>query len=297
MLRLPSRQEHEGVAGFFGQVGPETHYLYETFPAPGVAALRLVHDLQHTRRPGNVIWNLPNALRPEVIPEEDAYEDEEPGEVDDDAIHPEERPDRRDRGRDEIRPTANLLGWGPAVRLTNEQRQILKNCGVQDDGFADHLVRFELNNGVFEAIADRIRASVDKYKCGASLHEHKSGSQARCPYIEKGVEDVAFSRNQLYCEGSVRAACAYQLDTRFSVAARVMAYGMRKEPTNDIHNWCYDFNRYHNVPEDWIATRNTAFRFGQVDKLNALDKHTAFTEKDRLRTPLLASAVVKKCSF
>jgi hypothetical protein len=53
-------------------------------------------------------------------------------------------------------PTDNLLGWAPAVRLTNEQRQISENCGVQEAGFADHLARFALNNGLFEAIPDRV---------------------------------------------------------------------------------------------------------------------------------------------
>jgi hypothetical protein len=70
---------------------------------------------------------------------------------------------------------------------------------------------------------------------------------------------------------------------------------MKKEPCGNMHNWaCYDFGRYTNVPHDWIATRNRVFEYGQVLRLNAADKHTAYTEKDRLRTPLITAGVVKK---
>jgi len=83
-----------------------------------------------------------------------------------------------------------------------------------------------------------------------------------------------------------------------SVATRVMAFRMRKEPIGERHSWCcYDFNNYERVPDDWIATRNQVYQYGQVQKLNLGDKHTAYTEKNRLRTPLLTSAVVKKAAF
>jgi hypothetical protein len=249
LQRLPGRDDHNGIAGYFGRVNGETHHLYESLPSPGVAAQRAVVDLQYTMNQGPQIWNLPEELRPpedewvaEVPePNDDLLEDEE-----DEAI-PE-----RERGIGAVGvegmeplPTANLLGWSPAVRLTNEQRQISENCGVQEEGFADHLVRFALNNGLFEATADRVRVSADRYKCGASLHEHESGSLAQCPYVERDTEPTVFSRTKLYCKGGVRAGCAYQLDTRISAASRIMAFRMRKEPCGDLNNWaCYDFGRY-----------------------------------------------------
>jgi hypothetical protein len=45
LLQLPGINEYEGVSGFFGRVGANTHYLYESLPAPGVVALRLLRDL------------------------------------------------------------------------------------------------------------------------------------------------------------------------------------------------------------------------------------------------------------
>lgn len=169
LMRLPGREEFQGVAGYFGHVNAETHYLYESLPAPGVAAQRVIADLQYTLGQRQQIWNMPEELRPE----EEAPDDIDEDEPQDEAIPDEERVAEAPEAQEPL-PTANLLGWSPAVCLTNDQRQILENCGVQEEGFADHLVRFSLNNGLFESVADRVRTSADRYKCGASLHEHKS---------------------------------------------------------------------------------------------------------------------------
>jgi hypothetical protein len=140
LLRLPGRDEYEGVAGYFGQVSGQTHHLYESLPSPGVAAQRVVADLNYTLRQGVQIWDMPEDLRPAEEVEEQEDEEER-----DEAVPEEER---HDFVPEAVRPLpiANLLGWSPAVRLTNEQRQVLENCGVQEEGFADHLVRFALNN-------------------------------------------------------------------------------------------------------------------------------------------------------
>jgi hypothetical protein len=78
-------------------------------------------------------WDLPDALRPDVQVEEEAQEDqpdeEEEPEGDpalalaDDERREEPEPVGQPR---RPKPTADLLGWLPAVRLTNEQRQTLK---------------------------------------------------------------------------------------------------------------------------------------------------------------------------
>jgi hypothetical protein len=72
---------------------------------------------------------------------------------------------------------------------------------------------------------------------------------------------------------------------------------MKKESIGDRHSLeCY-FNNYENLPQTWIETRNFVFDYGQVVKLNTGDKHTAYTEKKPLRTPLQTSEVVKKTAF
>jgi hypothetical protein len=88
-------------------------------------------------------------LRPIVVPGPEPGEEWDEG--DDEALPPEEQPGQQGEQRPNL--PANLLDWAPAVRLTNEQRQILANCGVQEHGFADGLVRFALNNDLLEAIA------------------------------------------------------------------------------------------------------------------------------------------------
>jgi hypothetical protein len=266
LLRLPSREDFAGIGGFFGPVCPQTHHLYEPLPSPGVAALKVLNDLLFTRDPRlHPVWDLPDDLRPEPI----EVEGEEVEDWEGDEAIPEE--ERREVVRDvhELRPTANLLCWSTSVRLTNEQRQTVEACGIDEEGFADDFVRYSLSNGLFEALADRVRTSADRYKFGASLHEHQLGSLAQCPYVEREPKEHAvFSRTKLYSEGGIRASCAFQLDERMSVATRVMAFRMRKEPIGGLQSWpCYDFNQYLNVPEDWIETRNTVFNYGQVIKL------------------------------
>jgi hypothetical protein len=191
------------------------------------------------------VWDLPDDLRPEpLIPQvEDEVEEEQWN--GDEAISLEERGQVHLEARG-LSPTANLLGWAPSVRLTNEQRRMIENCGIGEDVFSDSFERYLLNQGLFEALADRIRASADKYKSGASLHEHVNGSLTQCPLVEREPnEREGFSRTKLYSEGSIRASSAFQLDERTSVATRVMSYRMRKEPIGERHSWaCYDFRIY-----------------------------------------------------
>jgi hypothetical protein len=122
-----------------------------------------------------------------------------------------------------------------------------------------------LNNGLFETIAIRVKQSSDRYKIRASLHEHSDGSLAQCAYVEKDTRGRRFCRTVQYSEGSVREACAYQMDQRLSVAARIVAYRMKKEPDGERQPWsCYDYNSYRDVPADWAATRNSVFEYGRV---------------------------------
>jgi hypothetical protein len=310
LLRLPGVNEYEGVSGFFGRVGPETHFLYESLPAPGVVALRLLRDLVYTRHIfDHPDWDLPDALRPEQLAPEPQVEEEVNLEAPEDADEEQDLAlQQADDGEVAVepepvgeprrpRPTANLLGWSPAERLTNEQRQALEDCGLGDE-FPTDYPRFMLNNGLFEAIAIRVKQSSNRYKIGASLHEHSDGSLAQCAYVEKDTEGRRFSRTVQYSEGSIRGACAYQMDQRLSVAARIVAYRMKKEPDGERNpRSCYDYNNYRDVPADWVATRNSVFEYGRVERLNAGDKHTAYTETDRLRTPFLNAGVVKKASY
>jgi hypothetical protein len=137
LLRLPGENVYEGVSGFFGRVGPETHLLYESLPAPGVVALRLLRDLGYTRHVfDHPDWDLPDALMPQQQAPEPQPEEEEPAGQEDADKEGHPALELADDGEAVVevaapaehrrpRPTANLLGWSPAERLANEQRQAL----------------------------------------------------------------------------------------------------------------------------------------------------------------------------
>lgn len=311
---IPGKTAYAGINGFYGPVTNATHVIYETYAAPGVAAQRVHEDyLYTTQQNRDPIWDLPEGVRPveqivianpEVVVAEGIENEGDDPPVEDEA--PPEHAAADPAAVSEVgepvavRPTANLLGWGRATKLTTEPRQTIENCGIggEEEGFPSEAARFCLNNGFFEHTAAQVTRSSQYYKTDASLHEHITGSQAQCAFVEKGEEAIGFNRLRRYVEGNIRACSSYQLEYRMSIAARVMAYRMRKEPADNRQSWCcYDFNQYQQVPQNWIDTRNGVFNYGSVTPLNAATKYTEFTEKDRLSTSLLVAGFVNKKSF
>jgi hypothetical protein len=64
-------------------VGADTHFLYESLPAPRIVALRLLRDLGYTRHIfDHPDWELPDALRPEQLAPEPTIEEPEEEEQD-----------------------------------------------------------------------------------------------------------------------------------------------------------------------------------------------------------------------
>lgn len=85
--QVPQAAEHEGITGFYGRVDENSHVLYECYPSPGVAALRIVKDYLYTNdRNRDPIWNLPATIRPleQVVaqPEDTGANEIEPNEGD-----------------------------------------------------------------------------------------------------------------------------------------------------------------------------------------------------------------------
>lgn len=90
--------------GHFQRISAQTHSYYESLAAPVVIARRVIEDLLYTQNPARKRnWNVPANIAPE---------EDEAG-----------------------LPTKNLLGWAPAVTLTNEQRQLLESAGLVGDEF------------------------------------------------------------------------------------------------------------------------------------------------------------------
>lgn len=266
-----------------------THVLYKCHPTPGVSALRIVEDYLYTNdRNRDPIWNLPVGIRPveQVVvqgaepevqqgpnegdtPVNDGEEEQQEGEQQQQPPVPPPLPGQEAEAlaaaaaaaaaaaqpevfqpeAQDVRPTANLLGWARSTRLTNEQRQTVENCGISDEGFGANHARFAISLGLFEYIAGQIRRSAERYKAGSSFHEHTSGSLSQCAFEQRENQEEVFRRGICYVEGSIQACSAYQLEHRMSIENRVMAYRMAKEPINNLQSWCFfDFNRYRDVP-------------------------------------------------
>ncbi|XP_046742510.1 uncharacterized protein LOC124409134 [Diprion similis] len=118
------------ATGAFGKITDKTHFLYEAFPAPGIAALRILADLKHTSSSGDPVWDLPQRLRPDF----EVNENQVP------------------------MPTRNLLGWSPAQCLTDGQLGLLKTLEIENDHSQDDLSKFFLNSC-------KLLATISEYFC------------------------------------------------------------------------------------------------------------------------------------
>lgn len=115
-LRLPDvflSKIFNWTTGTFGKVTEDTHYLYEAFPAPGIAALRILNDLIKKDNDDGV-WDLPEDLRP----------------------------DFKDISTAEPKPTRNLLGWDIAELPTPEQIKLFQDSNITSENSMDDLTAF-----------------------------------------------------------------------------------------------------------------------------------------------------------
>lgn len=141
-----------GAAGAFGRVTAATHVAYETLPSPLVALLRIRADLAFTEAGGDVEWDLPADLRP----------------------------GNAGHGL----PTAQLLGWRPAERLTDTQRSTIRAAGISLDDFnVENPGNVPVNELLMQSVAGYIRSA--KTQCYKAPSMSAIGSIAQVPYSEK----------------------------------------------------------------------------------------------------------------
>lgn len=97
------RSDEDGSVGWFGKIGPDTHYLYASYPCLAVYATKVALDMAFTNDPNlDSVWELPADIRPE---------DANAGNA-----------------------TENLLGYRQLVKLTPLQMQWLQESGFSDQG-------------------------------------------------------------------------------------------------------------------------------------------------------------------
>lgn len=243
----PSNIEYNGVKGYFGRVTANTHYHYENRPAPGVIAQRICEDLRYSLN-GELgqMWNLPVFLRPE---EEDAGG-----------------------------PTANLIGWMPAIRLTHEQQDGLLACGIniEDDvNVFPSQWKFCFSNNLMEYVDRRLNELSGRIKCELGMSKSYNGSLCQQDYTR-----IIPDQNQQplitcsYGKNSVKLEAFAKIDIRQNLFSQSMRFRYYKEGIDDaagnpLDSWnCYGFNNYHNVPDEWSQTKNFYFDYGEREAWN-----------------------------
>jgi hypothetical protein len=178
-------------------------------------------------------------------------------------------------------PTADLLGWAQSVTLTTEQLSGLQGAGVTKLEFPVENEQFQLNRGLFEQIADRVRSLNAELELGASFHESQEGSVSQTVWQEREIHtDHPFSRQRQYIEYKMGVRSSTHQRMKIAIGALVCAFRVKKDAVGTAtprHSWCcYDFGLYENVPQTWIDTRNTILDFGRAARWNLADFRSAF---------------------
>lgn len=242
----PLSEEIGGVAYTFGKVNAKTHAFYEAYPAPGIAALRMVADINYTnnRCKENLIWDLPPGLRP-------------------------------DEGTGELKPTKNLVGWAPAQCLTTDQLNMMESLKINDNFLRNSDIS-SAGNSVTKLCTGINRFfwhfncyNDTKFGIASSLSLPSTGSVVQGIPIIKYPEPFEFDRSAMYCEGNLSVSSSYKVNDNLNKGAVISGYRMAKEPVGNRQCWCcYDFNNYAGVPKSWVCSRNDIYTFGSVGRLN-----------------------------
>lgn len=249
--------------GHFDRVGPNTHWKYETLPAPIVVSGRLVADLNYSIAPADGRdWNIPAAIRPA---EEGCGT-----------------------------PTKNLLGWDRATNLTTEQRQVMETCGITAQDFPVDRPMFQSNRALFTLISNHVNNASRSMKMSPCNISSVEGSFGLILYLERDVRaDFVFNRTVQYSEAdNSRAVCASQVDKRFVQGAMIIATRVSKLAISGIHSYvCFDFGQYANVPDEWVETSNTIFTYGRQVDWNRCKFSSAYGSKEALRIAWIKKSI------
>lgn len=257
--------------GHFGVVNNNSHWKYESVPAPYVTSRRMIHDYAYTTGLENDrIWTLPLNLLPP----------------------------NRDATRHRIcgNPTKNLLGWARSSMLTSEQTLILESCGIDGANFPTERPMFQFNRGLFVLLSSHLSAASRSMKMSGSAITSIEGSFGQTLFVERDDRHPEeFDRNVQYCEmGNLCTVSAFQVDKRFSQGAAVCNFRSRKFEINNLRSYaCFDFGDYEHVPDGWNNTVNTIFDFGAQADWNRPKFTSAYGSKVALRQSWVKKSLVR----
>lgn len=304
-LRVSKPNQH----GNFGRIMSTNHNLYEALPAPHIALDRIRWDIQYTLGEGEQIWEIP-ALRPSNAQAARGLDDDQSTEHDDDdklaeagaglppieGVEPTQpesalvsEPATRETHRD--MPTANLVGWFPAQKLTSNQLSSLKNLMPGGD-FKVAIPELQYVPGLMRHVASNIQV-LTNYKTTSALHESSFGSAAQEAFLDIHTIPSAFNRVTFYSDGISSCNCLSRLDVHLASGMHILGLRIKKNKLGDKHPWaCYDFGQYKHVPAEWIANRNNLFAKGL--EIQAYDQFsTVIANRCQFRDQFLRAAIVK----
>lgn len=301
--------------GHFGRISKDTHNFYEAYPAPYVALSRIENDVVYTegglRHP---IWEMID-LRPQnaKTAEQRQQQAATSGDSEELQVSGTEQllqvsgssvslpnidgfvPTQSDRPAEEVTfverdmPTVNLLGWYPAEKLSSNQMTPIKQC-LAGGGFitSTHMLFVA---GLMRHVADNLK-ELKNYKTSSALHESANGSCAQEAFLDVR-ENRDFHRANYYSSQISRVTCLSGLDVRLATSMRVMGLRVKKNTIEELNTWaCYDFGRYAEVPDNWIANRNQIFAAG-MELQSYGTQHTVVADREQYVLHFLRSAIVR----
>ena len=211
-----------GAAGHYGKVTTENHLAYETQIAPFVPLYRILKDLLYTRNPAiGRDWDLPEELKPDPID-----------------------------GSDFV-VTANLLGWRPATKLTEQQRESIEYAGITESSLnVKNNFGFPLNLNLIYTV-HRAMSAIRYVDAGTGLKITFNGSKSQIGFSESDPTDMAFDRNKILSERSMTTSLCKRLPDSVVHGASHFRYRQKRRTPDTVENvvsTCYILRTPRNVP-------------------------------------------------
>lgn len=212
----------DGAMGWFGRVGPDTHFLYQKYPCLTVFAKRIVEEFDC--KPGQD-WNLPEDITPEA-PNAGA-------------------------------PSENLIGYSPCQPLLASQKVFLKRCDIDETRFPTANDTFCLSLKLLNEVRKELLAEKQLKLFGLNIRR-ADGSVAQLPYhrlSEFPPTHVDDPLHPIEVDGPFRQYSKYRFPNALHVAALRFQYQLKCVVDEKLNMWSvYDFNRFKDVPEEWRDT-------------------------------------------
>lgn len=231
----PIELQINGAAGTFGRVAPLTAIHYETVPAPFVALEKIRQDYLFTTQQGvNRDWDLPANLRPEDV--------------------------------HATMPTANLLGWSLAERLTTEQLNALDDAVLNDLGYGvENIGNIPVNQNLIKYVAGMLENS--KCKAMGPMSGTPTGSLAQIPYAVRAPQDVAINHLRPVSAKGAQTFCYSQASSHIASGGACFRYRLqRRGPSHAMDVSCYRFDIP--IQEIWLFHEDDVFMAGSVNLWN-----------------------------